>query len=680
MRKILSIFVAALFAIATNAAVINIDTSTPDALRLALNQAASGDEIVMAAGTYEESATDYLAFTGKEVTVRAAEGAKVTLKPTAPVRLKEGAKAEFINIKFDCSTVGSYDYVIVAADDTDNKRVVLNGCEFYGWNKNKAMIEATSSRRLAAVTIDNCYFHDCMKSVVFIENTNAIALSITNSIFANISTDASSFWAGVIDSRATEGSVLVDHCTFYNVQVMNTDYAAVGKVATPGAVVSNSIFMMPEAVDGVRAIRDVANANNCLTFNYLKDSGTSIHSSVAQNNCIHVDPLFADAAHGDFYLREGSPALTAGTDGGIIGACPAAQMKTLYCKADKEWWKDGGAAVGLYTWDDKGNENAAWPGQRIAPVEGEADLWSIEVNIAKNKMGIFTRMNPVDGDNQDWGAKTQDLTFPTDDNDMFTIANTLPCWNGEQCACDGTWAKYVPAGGAEEEELSGVIYDWTGEVGTTILGATGVEISTVKIHTNTDAVPGIKFGSSYVYADGKYIAIKPVKGAFKAGDVLSVAAVFNNSDNTKYAQVDVYAADGATRLFRSDSASTINGRTSAAEPIIQTYTLAADQDSLFLGRYGNTTMFITLLKVERGGEAPQPEVGYYIVGTMNNWTLTADDAYKFAVNPENEGEFVLHYTLAENDEFKVVKVEGETTTWYPEGENNNYVVDAAHAG
>ena len=317
MRKLFS-FCAALFAVlALNAAVINIDNTTANSLRTALTNAASGDEIVMAAGTYSESG-DYLAFTAKELTVRAAEGAEVIIQTVCPVRLKEGAKAEFVNVKFDCSTVGSYDYVIVAADDTENKRVVLKGCEFYGWDKNKAMIEATSSRRLASVTIDSCYFHNCMKSVVFIENTGSIALSITNTTFANISTNADSFWAGVIDSRATSGSVLIDHCTFYNVLAMNTDYAAIGKVATPGAVVSNSIFMLPAAQDNVRAIRDVASATNCITYNYLKDSGTGIHSSVTKTNCQQVDPLFVNAAEGNFTLGEGSPALTM-NDGQPIG-------------------------------------------------------------------------------------------------------------------------------------------------------------------------------------------------------------------------------------------------------------------------------------------------------------------------------------------------------------------------
>lgn len=318
MRKILSLCAAMLVAFAVNAAVINIDNTTSNALQAALNSAATGDIIEMAAGTYEESG-NYLAFTGKELTVRAAEGAEVIIKTVCPVRLKEGAKAEFINVKFDCSTIGDYEQVIVAADESANKRVVLTGCEFYGWAKNKAMIQATSSRGLAAITIDNCYFHDCMKSVVFVENTGAIDLSITNSTFANISTDTESFWAGVIDSRATSGSLLVDHCTFYNVQAMNTDYAAVGKVATPGAIVSNSIFTMPSSVDGVRAIRDVSEAKNCLTYNYIKDGG-GIHSSVTKTNCVlNQDPLFVDAANGNFKLGDGSPALTMGTDGKAIG-------------------------------------------------------------------------------------------------------------------------------------------------------------------------------------------------------------------------------------------------------------------------------------------------------------------------------------------------------------------------
>ena len=235
-------------------------------------------------------------------------------------------------------------------------------------------------------------------------------------------------------------------------------------------------------------------------------------------------------------------------------------------------------------------------------------------------------------------------------------------------------------GDAPVEEDS-VIYDWAGEIGTTVLGASGVEVTTVKIHTNTDAVSAIKFGSSYVYADGKWIAIKPAEGGFKAGDVLSVAAVFNNADDTKYAQIDLRAADGDTRIWLSDSASTINGRTSAAEPIVQTYTLASDQDSLLLGRYGNTGMFVTLLKVTRALVPPTPEHTYTVAGGSDvlfgtTWdpTNTANDmALVEGLYTWEKSELTL---AAGNIGFKVCEDHAWTTA-YPA---QNYELAIAEAG
>ena len=323
MKKLFLLLPALVLALTTHAAVININTSTTDALRVALNSAVDGDIIEMAAGTYVESNSNYIAFTGVNVTVRAAEGAEVILQPKVMIRLTEGATAHFIGIKFDCSALrelDSYENVIVPADDTEGKTVILEGCEFYNWNENAAIIRSTASRRLSAVTVSDCYIHNIKKSFIFLENTNPAAISITNSTFADITTDASSYSAGVIDTRAASGSLLVDHCTFYNVQAMNTDYAAIGKVSmTSGAVVSNCIFAMPESTSGVRTIRDAVAANNCLVFNYASDSNYGMQSAVTKNNCIIADPLFADAANGDFTLGEGSPALTAAADGSAIG-------------------------------------------------------------------------------------------------------------------------------------------------------------------------------------------------------------------------------------------------------------------------------------------------------------------------------------------------------------------------
>ncbi len=80
-----------------------------------------------------------------------------------------------------------------------------------------------------------------------------------------------------------------------------------------------------------------------------------------------------------------------------------------------------------------------------------------------------------------------------------------------------------------------------------------------------------------------------------------------------------------------------------------------------------------------------PVVGekkYYLVGSMNNWTPGLTDV--FGQNPGAEGEYMAKATLAVGDEFKVIGITSGVlnpdTTWYPGGTNNNYIVDADHAG
>ena len=77
---------------------------------------------------------------------------------------------------------------------------------------------------------------------------------------------------------------------------------------------------------------------------------------------------------------------------------------------------------------------------------------------------------------------------------------------------------------------------------------------------------------------------------------------------------------------------------------------------------------------------PNIQDGFYLLGTMNNWTPS--DEYRFGKDATcGENEFILNTTLAIDDQIKVAKVEnGVATIWYPDGEDNNYIVDAAHAG
>ncbi len=73
--------------------------------------------------------------------------------------------------------------------------------------------------------------------------------------------------------------------------------------------------------------------------------------------------------------------------------------------------------------------------------------------------------------------------------------------------------------------------------------------------------------------------------------------------------------------------------------------------------------------------------GYYLIG-QKGWDVDdIDPEQKFETNPENTNEYLLETGLTAGDGIKVVKVEnGTITAWYPDGMDNQYVVDEAHAG
>ncbi len=190
----------------------------------------------------------------------------------------------------------------------------------------------------------------------------------------------------------------------------------------------------------------------------------------------------------------------------------------------------------------------------------------------------------------------------------------------------------------------------TTAAGITIGGTTEMD-AIVKIHNNTDEVKGIKFANAYTTEgalNSNYATIE-IDGGFKAGDVISIAGAFNNSDESKQAAVDIFTLDetGApVVLFTTQQF--VNGRVSADDPAVEKFTLEADYDKLYLGRKGNTGTFVTLLKTER--VAPTVE-HLYLLGGNQDWTwannaeLPFDEtaqAWTYEVNsPEGEHFFAF---------------------------------------
>ncbi len=223
----------------------------------------------------------------------------------------------------------------------------------------------------------------------------------------------------------------------------------------------------------------------------------------------------------------------------------------------------------------------------------------------------------------------------------------------------------------EQPEEGSVIVKWDADaeqvIGQVIYHAAAATAST-KIHNNEDDVTAINLSKSYKYADDQYVVIKPATGTFKAGDKVTFNTFINNAtaDGSKYGAVYFYAADGATVLFQGQNG--INGRTSNDEPVVENFTLEADQDSIMFGRYGNTATYVSVLNVTRvGGETPVETPKFYITG--NAALVGQDKEWNPGAIPSMEDSKVLALEAGSY----MMKI---TTNGAWEGENNVKGYDA----
>lgn len=127
---------------------------------------------------------------------------------------------------------------------------------------------------------------------------------------------------------------------------------------------------------------------------------------------------------------------------------------------------------------------------------------------------------------------------------------------------------------------SGVIYDFTGSIGTTTDGTSCTTANNV-----------ITFSSNFSAKDGKYITIKPKTDGFKAGDVITLKGYCNSKN---LSGVIIYSDVNGSSIFKSNILATSAGGGSEF-----TYTIEKDCDALYLGRYGGGTTCLISLQVNR---------------------------------------------------------------------------------
>ena len=83
---------------------------------------------------------------------------------------------------------------------------------------------------------------------------------------------------------------------------------------------------------------------------------------------------------------------------------------------------------------------------------------------------------------------------------------------------------------------------------------------------------------------------------------------------------------------------------------------------------GTNVSWLSFKNVKFQKQVPVP---YYIVGNMTDWAV--DESYRMTRNEAAEGEeYMFTMDLTTTSQFKVVKVDGENQTWYPDGTGNSY--------
>ncbi len=171
------------------------------------------------------------------------------------------------------------------------------------------------------------------------------------------------------------------------------------------------------------------------------------------------------------------------------------------------------------------------------------------------------------------------------------------------------------------------------------------------------------------------------------GDIITCDALAGVKKDSKTGEITgikglwVSTKDGYPKEAPACSGTDANDEQDAIIEKLLNYTVTEGSEyvgatTLYIYRAAGATEYFNNFKIIRpAADEPQQTSDYYVVGSMNNWTPSAE--YKLATNSATEGEFMTTLKLPANTELKVVKVEGETTTYYPDGMDNNYVINDA---
>ena len=185
-------------------------------------------------------------------------------------------------------------------------------------------------------------------------------------------------------------------------------------------------------------------------------------------------------------------------------------------------------------------------------------------------------------------------------------------------------------------------------------------------------IPGVP-AKYYITGDAALVGAG-TPWAANAIKVIEDSYTFENlAAGTYQLQINLEGVQDGTWKGYSDLTATADGL----------YTDEANNIIFTLAKAGNVTVTYNATTFTLTGNFYEPVLtdGYYLIG-QNGWDVSALNAdLLFKASATVEGEYELDVTLVEGQNLKVVSVVRDVILiWYPAGDGNNYVVDAAHAG
>ena len=311
-RRFISFCCAVLCALALNAVDVAPGSGT---LKNAITSASAGDVLVLTNGTYSESSLKPTV----GITIKAADGTHPIISLSSRFEIKADFTIQGVQLESTGEAIrmipGSSPYNVTVKD------CQLKGCPSYFI---RAYNTDQTSPYIDKITIDNCLFLMGGTSAntargLYAEKAQVQlkSLLIQNSTFdggANGTGRMVYLYSGSDDLATLQGTVKIDHCTFFN----STNTRPVYLANINGSQVSNSIFMNANEVSGGVSFAlygSDSHIENCLTWL----APLKLSTGATQTNCVNRNPYFVDPSNGNFQLFANSSAVAAATDGSNLG-------------------------------------------------------------------------------------------------------------------------------------------------------------------------------------------------------------------------------------------------------------------------------------------------------------------------------------------------------------------------